>query len=248
MAQPTCKICGAACARFGITDSNRTCEDARNGRLFPIAEPVTYWRCSDCGLVFTPDFDAWSATDFASRIYNDDYVRADPDVTGRRPSSQAQLVRRYFGPVADRVRLLDYGGGSGLLARDLRQRGFADAETYDPFVAEHSRRPERRFNVITCFETLEHVPEPRATARDMAELLDDPGLVFFSTLLQPPGATMEWWYVAPRNGHITLFSLDALKRLWADVGLRCVSFDQNYHAAFRTLPAFAEKLVALARA
>jgi 2-polyprenyl-6-hydroxyphenyl methylase/3-demethylubiquinone-9 3-methyltransferase len=47
---------------------------------------------------------------------------------------------------------------------------------------------------------------------------------------------MSWWYVGPRNGHISIFSKQALATAWACHGYRTVSFNAGTHLAFRTLP------------
>ena len=57
---------------------------------------------------------------------------------------------------------LDFGGGNDVLCSELRAAGFPVATTYDPFVPEYAKPPDGKFNLVTCFETLEHVPDPIA--------------------------------------------------------------------------------------
>ena len=112
--------------------------------------------------------------------------------------------------------------------------------TYDPFVAEFANSPPGKY----CFETLEHMPDPVAGIGDIVAHLE-PGLVLFSTMLQPADFDplgMDWWYVGPRNKHISMFSRGALAKAWGRHGYRTGSFDDNMHVAFRTLPDFARHL------
>ena len=44
------------------------------------------------------------------------------------------------------------------------------------------------FDVVTCMEMLEHVPDPRAIIKAIAQLLKPNGMVFFSTLNRTPSA------------------------------------------------------------
>ena len=83
----------------------------------------------------------------------------DPDFQGARPRANANTVREAFGRMKP-SRLLDYGGGTGLLAEHLRGAGFPHVETYDPFVPEHARRPSGCFDCIVCFEVMEQRPGP----------------------------------------------------------------------------------------
>jgi len=181
--------------------------------------------------------------DFRRYIYNADYGLVDPDYAETRPVGNARLVAESFEGSRDRIRILDYGGGSGLLAEQLRERGFR-AETYDPF-SEFDVMPEGRFDLVTCFEVMEHVPRPRETVAAMAGLLQDAGAILFSTLVQPPNFTqvgLGWWYAAPRNGHISLYSTAALARLFGEVGMKVVSFSAGIHMAYRRVPDFARHL------
>ena len=76
----------------------------------------------------------------------------------------------------------------------------------------------------------------------MNELLSDPGLIIFSTLLQPADIEQQglsWWYVGPRNGHVSLFSRESLERLLNPYGLTFGSFNDGFHVLFREVPDFA---------
>ena len=58
------------------------------------------------------------------------------------------------------MRVLDYGGGNDVLCHTLRANGFKEAVTYDPMVPEHALKPAGKLDLVTCFETLEHLPDP----------------------------------------------------------------------------------------
>ncbi len=132
--------------------------------------------------------------------------------------------------------MLDYGGGDGSLARHLLDAGFRCAVTYDPFTPRYEKRPDERFGLVTCFETLEHLPDPTAGAASIAASVAEPGIILFSTLLQQPDSENQgvgWWYIAPRNGHVSIYSREALTLLWHGLGFNVASFNANLHVAFR---------------
>jgi len=238
-----CKICGGAAPLCGSADFNKRCDIAGSKQPPASGVPVHYRQCASCGFLFTDAFDDWSQDDFKTHIYNDGYLAVDPEYVSARPRANAGAVQQLFGARKASVRLLDYGGGNDVLCAALRAAGFPSAQTYDPFVAEFARRPEGKFNLITCFETLEHMPDPMGGIADILASLDEPGLVMFSTLLQPEDigqiGPLNWWYVGPRNGHVSLFSRKALALAWQSRGYRAVSLNDNAHLTFRTLPAFA---------
>jgi len=236
-----CKICGGISELFDCLDFSRSCEEAR-GRFLPRSGVAVYYRrCTACGFICTHAFDDWPQALYETFIYNESYLEVDPDFASARPETNAAWLIRNFSSARDEIRLLDWGGGNGLLTAKLREAGFPVAETYDPFTPEFSAQPTASFNLITCYETLEHVSDPLATIGAIAARLADPGVVLFATLLQPEDIDrlrLRWWYAGPRNGHISLFSRPALVKAWSLSGLRVVSLSEGVHVAFRNLPQF----------
>ena len=125
-------------------------------------------------------------------------------------------------PVAGR-RLVDVGCGGGILAEAMAARGaevtgidMAEASLEvarlhllesglevdyqlalaEPFCAEHANQ----FDVITCMELLEHVPDPTAVLREALRVLGDDGELVCTEVdnaslrFDPPQpAISEWW-------------------------------------------------------
>jgi SAM-dependent methyltransferase len=236
-----CKICGGSTALYGVVDFNKSCEEHRGLRLPLSGIPIYYRRCAACGFLFTDAFDDWGTAEFKAHIYNDGYEEVDPDYKTLRPSANANMVANSWGEMKSQLRLLDFGGGNDTLCAALRAKGFATAVTYDPMVPEHARRPEGKFDLVTCFETLEHLPDPLAGIASILEFAADPGLILYSTLTIPPDidrSGVGWWYVGPRNGHISIFSKQALATAWERYGYKTVSFNSGAHCAFHKLPPY----------
>lgn len=107
--------------------------------------------------------------------------------------------------------VLDVGCGGGILAESMAQRGarvtgidLADKPLkvaqlhqlesgiqvdYRNIAAEDlAQEQPRHFDVVTCMELLEHVPDPASTVGACAALVKDGGHVFFSTINRNPKA------------------------------------------------------------
>lgn len=242
-----CKCCGGSARLFGVRDFNKSCEEMRGTYLPLFGAAVYYYRCGECGFIFSTDFDDWRKEDFKRHVYNDEYVTVDPDYISVRPESNARLVEKLFGAHRERLRVLDYGGGNGVLETRLSTRGFTSVTTYDPFHESSAGAPaEGSYHLITAFEVAEHSPDPAKTFKEIAALMDaDASLLLFSTLLQP--ADMEkhgvnWWYIGPRNGHISIYTGKSLVALLANFGLQFASANPSLHMAFRAVPPFASHL------
>jgi SAM-dependent methyltransferase len=243
---PPCPVCSSPCEWLGAVDFNKSCEESRGKFLPRSGVLVCYALCGNCGFCFAPQIYAWPPETFERWIYNDTYVEVDPDYLGARPQNNADVLGQLF-PQAPAARHLDYGGGNGMLANILRGRGW-DSSSYDPFL-ERDRAHESRgqFDLITAFEVFEHVPDVNALIRDLDRLRTPTGIVLFSTLISDgemqSDSPLSWWYAAPRNGHISLFSRKSLGLLANRQSLNLASFSNNFHTFVGTVPTWAPHLM-----
>ena len=101
-------------------------------------------------------------------------------------------------------KILDVGCGGGILAESLALKGakvkgidLADGPlevakireqkrnlgiTYEKIETSKLIKKKEKFDVITCLEMLEHVPDPEKTVKECSELLNNNGDIFFSTI------------------------------------------------------------------
>lgn len=116
----------------------------------------------------------------------------------------------YLAPLKGK-RVLDVGCGGGILAEsmffkgaevtgiDLGEKALGVAKLHqlesgakvdyrlvpvEQFASEHPAS----FDVVTCMEMLEHVPDPESIVRACAQLVKPGGMVFFSTINRNPKA------------------------------------------------------------
>jgi SAM-dependent methyltransferase len=239
-----CKCCGKNAELFGVVDFHKNCEIRRQNHLRLSGIPIFYYRCPNCEFLFTTAFDDFSPQDFADHIYNEQYILVDPEYAAIRPRQNAQGVHAMFSRSGD-LRILDYGAGSGQMAQFLRELGFKNVTSYDPFNPNYTARPEGTFDLVICFEVMEHTPQPRQAVSDVLHFLYEPGLVLFTTVFQPPNilqAGTNWWYIAPRNGHVSLFTASAMTTLLAEQNYKLTSLSDHVHLIHRTPPPWATHL------
>lgn len=233
-----CKVCNDASPLYGVTDFNKNCEEA-HGTFLPLkGVPIYYHRCNTCGLIFTPAFDDWCHAEYIEHIYNDDYVQVDPEYIDVRAVNNAAMVMNFI-KRGHALKCVDYGGGNGRLARALTECG-VDATSWDPMVSDTVIPPPESFDFVSAFEVLEHTPDPVDSVREALGLLNHQGVLFFSTLtidhLAP--RAMDHWYIAPRNGHITLYTKRALTTLFGQFDYHVHHFSSGVHMALREAPAW----------
>lgn len=241
-----CPICAAKGELLDTVDLNKHCEVSKRGPLPRAGVGVQYYLCSDCRFCWAPMMHAWSVDEFEEKIYNQDYVYVDPEYVESRPRTNSEMLIANI-PHASSIRHLDYGGGNGMLSKLLNQAGW-QSSSYDPMV-DHDVNIESlgKFDFITSFEVFEHVPDVHRLISDLGELIADDGIIIFSTITSDefitPGKKLNWWYAAPRNGHISLFSQDALKRLGRSKNFQFTSFSPALHVFFKSVPDWASHMI-----
>jgi len=232
-----CTACGTgALQALGDKDFAYSCNDHFEGQAqFPDAQaPVRYHRCLACQFTFTAALDGWSAQDFKTHIYNADYVRADPVFIDIRPTRNSQMVAALWNRALQDTVVLDFGGGDGAFARGLQAMGH-QCHTVDPFHGEDTSELRSSYELITCFEVIEHVPHGQLDAwfETLLSHLSPTGTLLLSTELLDTDMRLSNWYIAPRNGHISLHTAASLQALASRHGLSVFSVNHEMHVLRR---------------
>ena len=236
-----CPVCKSNAPYLDEVDFNKNCEEARGMQLPKSGELIRYYLCDVCGFCFAPEIAAWPTKEFENKIYNEQYAVVDPDYKSVRPTNNAEMIDQLFG--STKPSHIDYGGGSGLLSEVLRGKAW-NSRTYDPFVDKHLKVEELgQFDLVSAFEVFEHVPDIDALFADLNTLVKPDGMILFSTLLSDgaikKGQPLHWWYASPRNGHISLFSAESMRRSIDQHGFKSSSASANLHTAYREIPPWA---------
>lgn len=198
----SCRLCGAATSK------------AFCGRILEKYE-ISYFECDRCHSLQT-ERPYW-----LSEAYSGHHLAtADTGAVMRGLNCQAILyaVARVlrFGRSA---RILDFGGGNGLLCRLLRDCGFeaevADAYAINDF-AQGFEDDGEPFPIICAFEVAEHFSNPM---EDMSHIFGrNPALVCLGTETYN-GQDPSWWYLSPASGqHLFFYSHDGMASLASRYG------------------------------
>jgi SAM-dependent methyltransferase len=132
-------------------------------------------------------------------------------------------------------RIVDFGGGYGLLAQMLRDVGM-DAWTSDPYVPRPFFSPDRSLpdlaavdagsvDVVVALEVFEHLTDPMAVGSDLRRVLAPGGSIVLSTgHYRPDEHGLDWPYLSLQGGqHVTFWSTEARAHFAATHGLRSVA-------------------------
>ncbi|MGI8929011.1 MAG: class I SAM-dependent methyltransferase [Candidatus Limnocylindrales bacterium] len=203
--------------------------------------------CTDCGVRFLEPQP--SATDLR-RIYDAGYfANGDSGCRGYEAyAAEEDNIRRTF---RDRLtdlpqrrgRLLDVGAATGFFVDEAAAAGW-EASGVEPsaWAASHARErlgvevitgtleetayPTSAFDVVTMWEVIEHLPDPRATLREVHRILRPGGQLVLSTpdagsvAARISGRHWLGWRKVPE--HLYFFDCPNLDRLLVECGFNPV--------------------------
>lgn len=187
---------------------------------------VRYFECPLCGYLQT------ELPDWLEEAYARPIAGADTGLLLRNRTNVAEVATALLAARCVRGRVVDHGGGYGVLVRMLRDIGI-DAHWRDKYsdnlFAQGFEDRGGRYDLLTAFEVLEHLVDPVAALRDM---LADAPVVLVSTQLVPSNraADPDWWYLAPEYGqHIGFLRSRTLAWLARHAGCHHASDGRAMH-------------------
>lgn len=206
-------------------------------------------RCAGCGLVYVglrPDPDelyalygeAYFRNDESGVVGYSDYIKDEPNIrrTARR---RLAFLERFVAP----GRLLDVGCAAGFFLDEAQRRGWqAEGLDVSAFAVNYARahfalKVQRgsfteldyaagAFDLVTLWDVIEHVPDPKAYLRRAAQVLRPGGLLALATpdihSLPARLAGRRWVGYKLSEEHIYYFSARTLAQMLAEAGLEIV--------------------------
>lgn len=234
-------------------DPKRLGEFAYASRKIPEYMHLRLLHCPVCDLVYASPVPAPSELEDAYReAAYDSKVEAE-----YAAQTYAAQVRRFYERLPDRAGALDIGAGDGAFCGQLQALGFRDIIGLEPSsapiaAAEPAVRdclkqemflPGRfagnSFSLVTCFQTIEHVSQPKELCQEAARILKPGGAL---CLVGHNRRSLSCRILGRKSPifdveHLQLFSPDSLRRLLTEAGLVDITvrpFFNRYPLAYWT--------------
>lgn len=165
---------------------------------------ISYYTCTACECIFTEQ-PYW-----LDEAYLESISALDNGIMARNINICEQLMMLFTSNFNSTIKVVDYGGGYGILTRLLRDKGI-DAYWSDKF-CENLLAKGFEYNgtdpvdVMLAFEVMEHLPNPLETIH---EIMSKTNCFIFSTELLEKNnysSNKDWWYFMPDAGQHVFFS------------------------------------------
>lgn len=179
-------------------------------RLVLASHEVSYLECQNCRSLQTEE-PWWLDAAYADGSLA--LIDTGPAWRGVNCQAIIYITARILG-FRTTASVLDYGGGTGLLCRLLRDQGF-DARVFDPHARNDLARGFEdngaRPDILCAFEVVEHFANPK---HDMAAIFDRRAhlLIIGTDTYNRQGPA--WRYLIPETGqHVFFYSHEGMQHL-----------------------------------
>lgn len=186
---------------------------------------VEYFLCQECGSCQTEE-PYWLQETYEQLTFALDTGMVSRTQWATRLALSLALEARL-----DRDDLcLDLGGGTGLFTRILRDCGlnakWSDKYADNVFALGFEGELQEELALVTAFEVLEHLPNPREWISEV--LKASPRYFLCSTVLYR-GQDASWWYFLEDGQHIQFYTETALAKIAASFNYSFASDSHHLH-------------------
>ncbi len=224
-------------------------------------------KCQQCGLVYVnprPDPAELYALYGETYFHNNDsgvvgysnYIKDEANIR-RTSNKRLRLLERFIKP----GRLLDVGCAVGFFIDEGRKRGWQvegmDVSSFAvDYASEHFGLNVRNgtltelefengaYDMVTLWDVIEHVPDPKAYIQRAAELLRQGGVISLATpdvdSIPAKLAGRRWVGYKLSEEHIYYFSIKTLSQMLEEAGFEVL--DVRHVGKFVTLRLFIDRL------
>lgn len=223
-----------------------TTSPINNGPDLLLGQPGDFHlvRCLNCGLIYqNPQL----TIEELARHYPNEYLPYKKEINSeksftKRIAAQHGLMRRCNQLIKHRPmtgKLLDVGCSTGLFLNAMRESGWdVEGVELNQYAVEYARKtfgltiyqgtleevnfPDASFDVITLWDVLEHVHNPRITLSEIARILKPGGLLALSL---PNPHSLEarlfgkYWVGWDRPRHLHIFPPPVLENYLTNAGM-----------------------------
>lgn len=187
---------------------------ARTARAFAQLGERQYFSCATCALVHLAPAQRLSAD--AEHAHYTTHENSPHDLRYRAFLNQlaAPLMQR----LPEGAQGLDFGSGPGpTLSVMLEEQGFPTS-SYDPFFAPAPLLLERRYDFVSCSETVEHFFHPGDEFRKLDGLLRPGGWLGIMTTVLTDNVTFTAWHYPRDPTHVSFYRSSTFEWIAAHFG------------------------------
>lgn len=204
-----------------------------NSITYSVATKFGFFHCcTNCEFIYK-DYDSMISPKDELKIYNYHNNSIDD------PSYVSFLKKFLNEAVLDFTNKgkkgLDFGSGPSPVLSEIMKRDYNwDMEIYDLFYSPEKIYRNKKYDLITSTEVMEHLKNPLDYFVMFKDLLVDNGILAIMTLFHPNNVELfsNWHYIRDKS-HISFFSLKTFEYIANIVGLEILYTNSERYITFK---------------
>ncbi|MBU0686785.1 MAG: class I SAM-dependent methyltransferase [Candidatus Margulisbacteria bacterium] len=186
---------------------------------------INYYCCPSCDFIFIDEL----------KIISPEKEKESYSLHNNTPDNEGYVnmfrdfIEKSVAPYQKRIKTaLDFGCGPGpVLAALLKEKGF-QVDIYDKYFAPEKVYQNKKYDLITATEVMEHLKDPLKTLKLLKEHLNTNGILAIMTLFHPQDEEKfkDWWYRRDLT-HISFYTPKTFEFIAKQLGMKVLMSDEK---------------------
>ena len=188
-----------------------------------------YSRCKECDYIFMNK--EFYIDETRERLH---YDKHDNNFACLGYVEMFETLIAEFVPLNEIENALDFGCGEGKVLPILLEKKGVSCDVYDLFYFPQKVYKDKKYDLITSTEVIEHLENPLEILQELSSHLNDGAYLLLMTRFHPQDDDrfLEWFYIRDIT-HIGFFSLKTFEYLAEKLSLKLVKHNSKNTILFR---------------
>ncbi len=169
---------------------------------FARIEEKQYFKCLYCHLIFLNPIHHLPPSEEKERYSQHNNDINDPQYRKFLSNLYLPLTEK----LSTKMKGLDYGCGPGPALAEMFKESNFTIDIYDPYFFPDESLLEKKYDFITCTETVEHFYQPNKEFKRLDSFLEEGGLLGIMTNFYNDSINFEDWYYRKDPTHVVFYA------------------------------------------
>ena len=186
-------------------------------KVFSIIDSKKYWKCNTCFVKFMDKEHYLKPKDEKEHYLNHKNKITDKNYR----NFLSRLTIPLKNKINNKLNGLDYGCGNGPALADMLKKDGYNINIYDPYFFPNKNIFSKKYDFITCTETVEHFFNPIKEFLIFDQLLNNKGWLGIMTCFSTTDEVFEKWHYRRDPTHVIFYQEKSFEIISKKMGWTC---------------------------
>jgi hypothetical protein len=187
-----------------------------------------FYRCESCKLIFVPQVFHLSPQE-ERELYDKHQNHIDNKGYLAHLKRMIKFIEQKFDLEKRKtMNVLDFGSGPNpVFANLLKELNFLEVSIYDPFYANDSLMLQRKYNLVTSVEVVEHFSNPQQSWQKLGSLVKSKGSLLLMTQMTDNVNSLKDWHYLRDATHVVFYCQETMAWIAQEFSLKVQRGEQD---------------------